>query len=172
MTFDLSFVNSQIPWPGWFGGGLAGSALTLISQWFGRLWRRPRLEVLFKNEESGCCVDTNVIGGTEPVARYVRLRLRTPEDPRRLASRGAETQAFAEEVLDLMLSSQADATLAFLLAPGAHRFVDLARTQRDGRSHQYDFHWHPARLRLHGFGTRAGTYGAEVFAVAENAKAL
>jgi hypothetical protein len=63
-------------------------------------------------------------------------------------------------------------TLAFLLAPGAHRFVDLAHTQLDGRSHQYDFHWHPARLRLHGFGTRAGTYGAEVFAVAENAKVL
>jgi hypothetical protein len=75
-------------------------------------------------------------------------------------------------VLDLKLSLQLTPVLSFLVGPGAHRYVDVAHSNRSDHSHWYDFHIHPARLRHQGFGTKAGTYGVEIFVVAENAKAV
>ena len=57
-------------------GGLAGAALSIITQWISRWWLRPRLEILFANEEPGCRIDTNVAGGTDPVLRFIRLKVK------------------------------------------------------------------------------------------------
>jgi hypothetical protein len=161
---------------------LAGGALTITIQWIRQRWLRPRIEILFRNAEPGCCVDTNVVGGTEPVHRYVRLKVINVGRSTALGvtvcvtkltftAPGAGSRLFAEEVLDLKLSMH-EGTAPFPLAPGAHRYIDLAHTNRNDRSHWYDFHIHPARLREQGFGTNPGTYGAEIFLVAENAKAV
>jgi hypothetical protein len=61
---------------GWFGGGLAGSALTLISQWISRRFMRPTLEIVFTNNESGCRLETNFLGQTDIGATYVRLKIK------------------------------------------------------------------------------------------------
>jgi hypothetical protein len=163
-------------------GGLAGATLTVISQWIRGRLLRPQLEMLFRNEEPGRRVDTNTTEEAEPVARFVRLKVKnsgrstafgvsvcvtklTFEAP------GAGSRIFAEDVLDLRLAYHAGAN-PFLLAPGAHRYIDLAHRSRRDLSHWYDLHPHPTRLRQQGFGIHAGTYGAEIFVAAENAQAV
>jgi hypothetical protein len=175
-------VSDQIPWTAWVTGGLAGSALTLISQWVSRLWVRPRLVVLFKDEEPGCRINTNFIGGTEFVEHYLRLKIKNSGRSTAVgvsvcvtrltfAAHGVGNQEFAEDVLDLKLTLQLKPILSFLIAPGAHRYVDVAHTNRDKPSHNYDFHVHPARLLMpSALGSHPGTYGAEIFVVAENAR--
>ncbi len=160
-------------------GGLAGAVLTIAFNGSER-WLRPRIAILFQNEEPGCRVDTNVVGQQQPTHRYVRLKVKNAGRSTALGisvsvtkltftAPGSGERNFAEEVLDLKLSLHEELA-PFPLAPGAHRYVDLAHTNRTDGSHWYDFHIHPARLRLQGYGTDAGTYGAEVYAVAENAK--
>lgn len=159
-------------------GGVAGSALTITSQWINRRWLRPRLEVLFRNEEPGCRIDTNVRGGTDPVLRFVRLKVKNSG---RSTARGVSacvtkltftapgtgSRTFEEDVFDLQLAYQRPSP--FVLAPGAHRYVDLAHVSKSDLSYSYDFSVNPVRLQ--GFGTGAGSFGAEIFVSAENAEA-
>jgi hypothetical protein len=166
-------MTDQVPWGSVVRGGLAGSALTLITQSIKQRLLRPRLEVLFNDQERGCCVDTNSIGETEIAARYVRLKIKNSGRSTALGvsvcvteltftAPGAGAQEFGEHVLDLKLSLQIEPILSFRLAPGAHRFVDLAHTNRADQTNHYDFHIHPARLTLLGFGTRPGTYDRNI----------
>lgn len=167
----------------WLAGGLAGSALTLISQWIIRCWQRPRLKILFRDDEDGCRINTNVVGETEPTQSYVRLKVQNYGRSTALGvsvcatelsfkAPGAGRHTFKEEVLDLMLASQIKPVLYFRLAPGAHRYVDVAYTIRKDCSHRYVFSVEPARLREQGFGTKCGIYGAKLFVSAENSKAI
>jgi hypothetical protein len=143
---------------------------------------RPRIEVLFDNAEPGCRVDTNVLGGTEHVMSWVRLKVKNSG---RSTARGVSacvtkltftapgvgTRTFAEEVIDLHLAFGLIGS--FILAPGAHRYIDLAHVSKSDLSYSYDFPpWeYPVRLREEHFGTDAGTYGAEIFVSANNAEA-
>jgi hypothetical protein len=61
-------------------GGLAGATLTLIVNWIKGRWQKPQILVLFHNDEPGCRVDTNVLGGTDPILRFVRLKVKIRED--------------------------------------------------------------------------------------------
>jgi hypothetical protein len=82
---------------------------------------------------------------------------------------GVGTRTFEEDVLDLKVANGRPSP--FMLAPGAHRYIDLALVNKDNLSYHYIFEATPARLREHGFGTAPGTFGAEVFVSAENAEA-
>lgn len=162
-------------------GGLAGAAFTFFVQWVSRLWQRPRLKILFRNGESGCCVQTRAAGGPN-ATRYLRLKVRNLG---RSTARGVSVHVtkltfsdpnsgnriFDEDVMDLRLSLQQGDVLSFSIAPHAYRFVDLVYVNETELIHHYDFQVPPERLPEQGFGTDAGTYGAEIFAVAENAKA-
>src|SRR5579862_8533368 len=53
-------------------GGLAGAAFTLTAQWITRFWRKPRIQILFDAKEPGCLIDTNVVGQTGSILRFVR----------------------------------------------------------------------------------------------------
>ena|ERR1700730_6745033 len=173
-----------MPWD--FGsaltGGLAGSALTIFSQWVSRVWLRPRLKILFRDGEKGCCVQTRAAGGPN-ATRYLRLKVRNLG---RSTARGVSVQVtkltfsdpntgsriFDEDVMDLRLSLQRGDVLSFPIAPHGYRFVDLVYVNETELIHHYDFDVAPERLPEQGFGTDSGTYGAEIFAVAENAKAV
>jgi hypothetical protein len=171
----------------WLTGGLAGSALTLSVNWITERLRRPQINILFDNAEPGCRIETNVDGGTEPVISYVRLKV---TNSGRSAARGVSAyvtkltfispsvgnRIFAEDVLELHL---AYATInqfllnPFLLPSGAHRYIDLAHVTKNDLSYSYDFFpgEDPVRLRQQGFGTVAGSFGAEIFVSADNAEA-
>jgi len=141
---------------------------------------RPRIQVLFDNAEPGCRVDTNVLGGTDPVQRYVRLKIRNSG---RSTARGVSayvtkltfmaprtrSRTYEEDVLDLKLANGRPSP--FILAPGAHRYIDLAVVDKTNLSHSYIFEAIPVRLREQGFGIVLGDYGAEIFVSAENAEA-
>ncbi len=135
------------------------------------------LEILFDEDEPGCHINTNFVGGNALVQSYVRLKVRNPG---RTTARnvslcvtrltfealGGGVTTFEEEVLDLKVANTHQAE--FRLAPGAHRYIDLFHTQNmnPGVTFSYDFVATPARLTMLGFA--AGTYRAEVFASAEN----
>lgn len=180
-------MDSQPLWilvSAWVTGGLAGATLTIIYQWLRQSWLKPRLEILFANKEPGCRVDTNIVGGTQNVARYLRLKVKnsgrsTAHDVSVCVTKltftapGAGSHTFRDDVLDLKLTLTPD-TLRFRLAPCAHRYIDLAHTDRSGQGANfiYDFAGLiPARLerlRQQGvFGTQAGEFGAEIFVSAE-----
>ena len=169
----------------YLAGGLAGSILTIIYQWVKGYWLKPRIQICFQSTEPGCSLDTNSVQNPQMiVGRHVRLKIKNTGRSTALGvsvcitrltleeESGLDSSALAEDVLDLRLAYHADAA-PFLLAPGAHRFVDLAHTDRNVANplHWLDLQPHPTRLRQRGFGTRAGTCGAEIFVAAENAKA-
>jgi hypothetical protein len=160
-------------------GGLAGAVVNIIWQLITGYWLRPQIEILFDNEEPGCCIET--VG--DPVRRYIRLKIinsgrSTAHGVAVCTTRltfqasGVGSRTFAEEVFDLKLSHHNDID-SFFLAPGAHRYVDLAHTTQrgEGDEYQYDFHQNLQRLRVQGFGSGPGSYGAEIFVSSENAKA-
>src|SRR5260370_20556664 len=161
-------------------GGVGGSALTIFSQWVSRFWLRPRLKILFQGGESGCCVQTRAAGGPN-ATRYLRLKVRNLG---RSTARGVSVHVtkltfsdpnsgrriFDEDVMDLRLSLQRGDVLSFPVAPHAYRFVDLVYVNEMELIHHFDFDVPPERLSERGFGTDSGTYGAEILAVAENAK--
>jgi len=166
-------------------GGLAGAALTLIVQALIRWWTRPQIEIVFANKEPGCLVDTNIPGGTKDVYRYIRIKVKNTGNSTAFGvflcttklsfiSTGTGSRAFRDEVFDLgVVGKQAP----FLLAPGAHRYVDLGHTflnEANGTtSFDYAFKdWRPARLERLGIGTQSGTYKMEIFVSAENAKSV
>jgi hypothetical protein len=167
---------------GWLAGGLAGAVVSFGMNSLREWWLRPQLQVLFDNAEPGCRVDTNVAGGTEPILSWVRLKVRNSG---RSTARGVSVyltkltfkasgvgeKIFDEDVIDLHLAYKIMKPIN--LAPGAHRYFDLAYVSKSDLSFSYDFApWeNPVRLRERGFGTAAGTFGAEVFVSADNAEA-
>jgi hypothetical protein len=174
-------------------GGLAGSVLTLVSQWCLRRWSQPKLEIVFQSEEPGCDVNTpafrvdqdgNFIlhegNRIEVQQRYLRLKLKN--SGRTFAENcsvcitkfefrapGQGRRVFEEEVLDLGLALTG--LTVFNLAAKGHRFLDLARTHDDpSQGHLFGvcFAQVPARLGRELYG--AGSYKMEVFVAANNAK--
>ena len=161
-------------------GGLAGATLTLVVNWIKGRWLRPQILVLFHNDEPGCRVDTNALGGTDPILRFVRLKVKNSGRSTALGvsvcvtkltftAPGAGSRTFEEDVIDLSLAYARPSP--FVLAPGAHRYIDVAQVSKSDLSFSYVFPVYPVRLREQGFGTDTGTYGAEVFVSAENAEA-
>jgi hypothetical protein len=160
-------------------GGLAGSILTIIVNSIRTRWLRPRLRIVFQNSEPGCLLDTNVVGTTQPVQRYVRLKIKNAGRSTArgvavcitkltFAAPGAGSRSFEEDVLDLLLANHQPSP--FILAPGAHRYIDLAFVTKTPPSYSYVFRATPVRLAVQGFGTAPGEYGAEVFAYGDDAK--
>jgi hypothetical protein len=162
-------------------GGLAGSALTLISQSIKQARNRPVINLLFDHSEPGCLVDTSTRSTDQVVQRYLRIKVRnsgrsTAQEVSLSVTRikfdapGMGTRTFEEEVLDLKLGLGPAARSVFRLAPGAHQYVDLAHTQllpSGVAEYLLDFVRTSARLTRLGFG--AGTYRATIFASAKNA---
>src|SRR5260221_9233590 len=102
------------------------------------------------------------MGETQPSQCYVRLKVQNCGRSTALGvsvcvteltfkAPGSGSRQFKEEVLDLKLALQSKPILSFFIAPGGHRYVDVARTERDNCSHHYDFHIHPVRLREQSF---------------------
>jgi hypothetical protein len=156
--------------------------VTLVSQGLIKWWRRPILEIRFDEKEPGCLINTNVVGGTQPVQCYVRLKIRnsgrtTAKDVSlcvvklKFEASGRGTSSFEEEVLDLKLAMTTKEAV-FRLANGAHRYIDLSHTQSvaTGVAFGLDFVISPVRLGILGWG--AGTYRAEVVASADNAASV
>ena len=92
-------------------GGLAGSLVNLTTNW----WREPSLKILFQENEKGCLITTNFVGGHELVQRYVRLKVRntglsTAKDVSvcvvklRFEEPGETPVDFDDEVLDLKVA--------------------------------------------------------------------
>lgn len=179
-------MGAVMPWD-WgsaLTGGLAGSGLTIFTRWVSGLWLRPRLQIIFAEDpDNGCRIETNVDKTTNQLMRcYVRIKIKncgrstdhgvtacvtelTFEAP------GASTRNIRAEVFDVKLSHRSD-VIPFTLAPHAHRYLDVAHSQRaDPPSFWYDLYPHLERLRREGFGISRGNFGAQVFVTADNAKA-
>jgi len=164
----------------WFTGGLAGSILTLTTQCITRIWQRPTLEIAFDDKDSGCCILTV----TNPRRHHVRIKIINSGQSTarnvsvcvtKLTLKGSTAGAreFSEEVFDLKLVNH-DKVSLFVLAPKGHRYLDLAHISEGDPTH-FDFDLQPELGRLRerdGFGANKGDYGVEVFASADNAKAI
>jgi hypothetical protein len=161
-------------------GGLAGATLTIVVNSIKNHWLRPVLLVLFANDEPGCRVDTNVVGENGYSRRFIRLKIKNAG---RSTARGVSAcvtelsfvapgtnRIFRDDVLDLIPAFGQPSP--FLLAPGAHRFVDLAFVGKEPLSFNYVFRNIPARLQEQGLGAKAGSYGARIFVSSENTKAV
>ena len=99
------------------------------------------MEVLFDNAEPGCRVDTNVLGETDPTQGYVRFKVKNSGRSTALGvsacvtkltfvAPGAGSQIYEEDGLNLKLAN--GRPTPFLLAPGAHRHLDLALVLKPG----------------------------------------
>jgi hypothetical protein len=160
-------------------GGLAGAALTIVVNSLISYWRRPILTVVFDNREPGCRVDTNVAGQTGYVRRFIRLKIKN--EGRSTAhsvsvcvteltfTAPGTSRIFKDDVLDLIPAFNYPSP--FILAPNAHRYIDLAFVSKDPVTFSYIFRNIPTRLHEQGFGSRAGAYGAKIFVSSENANA-
>ena len=163
-------------------GGLSGAATTIIFQLLREWWKRPTLTILFDEGIDGCRIETDALGSTQPIAWFLRLKIQN--QGRAMAkdvslsviklgfeATGAGLTTFAEEVLDLKLSSRPVQTV-FRLARGAHQYIDLTHTLKaeHGVEALFDFVNIPLRLRRLGF--KQGTYYAEVLAAANNAEGV
>jgi hypothetical protein len=159
-------------------GGLAGSLVNLTRNW----WREPILKILFQENEKGCLITTNFVGGNELLQRYVRLKVRnagrsTAKDVSicvvklRFEAPDEDPVDFEQEVLDLKVAMTPD-QITFRLAAGAHQYVDLWHTQKEhgGVAFMTDFVATPATLAF--FPRKPGIYRAEVFVSADNAPSV
>ncbi len=168
-------------WP-ILSGGLAGAVTTLGVQALQRWWAKPVLEILFAENESGCRIDSPVVGGTEITHSFLRLKIRNRGRSAAMnvsasimslsfEAPGRGKATYDEEVLDLKVAMTEERTFR-LAGRGAHRFVDLQYTQKvgDGVALKMNFVWRPASLEALGF--RVGTYRPEVFLSADNAASV
>src|SRR6516162_5906516 len=98
-------------------------------------WKRPILAILFDEGVDGCRIETDALGSTQPIAWFLRLKIQNQGSAMakdvslsvirlRFEAPGTGITTFAEEVLDLKLSSRPVQTI-FRLAPGAHQYIDL-----------------------------------------------
>jgi len=161
-------------------GGLSGAATTMLFQLLREWWKRPILTILFDEGVDGCRIETDALGSTQPIAWFLRLKIQNQGSSMAkevslsviklgFEAPGTGITTFAEEVLDLKLSSRPVQTV-FRLAPGAHQYLDLTHTlnAEHGVEVLFDFVNIPLRLRRLGF--KPGTYYAEVLAAADNAE--
>jgi hypothetical protein len=159
--------------------GLAGALTALGVQSLREWWKRPILTIQFDEGVEGCRIETEALGSTGPIAWFLRLKIQnqgrsTAKDVSVSVIKlgfhapGADIITFAEEVLDLKLSSRPVQTV-FRLARGAHQYIDLTHTLKSeqGVEALFDFVNIPLRLRRLGF--KQGIYFAEIFATADNA---
>ena len=160
-------------------GGLSGAATTILVQLLREWWKRPILAILFDEGVDGCRIESDALGSTQPIAWFLRLKIQNQGSAMakdvslsvirlRFEAPGTGITTFAEEVLDLKLSSRPVQTI-FRLAPGAHQYIDLTHTlnAEQGVEVLFDFVHIPLGLRRLGF--KPGTYYAEVLATADNA---
>jgi hypothetical protein len=172
--------------PATLTGGLAGSVLTLGGQALVRHCARPRLQIRFGADLSGCIVNTPEDGGQQNIQqRYLRLRIEnvgrtfaknTSVCVTRIdfTAAGTGTHTFSEEVNELRLSrSDAATPSTFNLAAGGHQFVDLVHTQQEqGKAVVLIFDFFRAAGRLTRLGYGPGQYQMTVFVAAENCQSV
>ena len=176
---DLPLVLMNL-WATILTGGLSGAATTIIFQLLREWWKRPILTILFDEGIDGCRIETDALGSTQPIAWFLRLKIQNQGSAMAkdvslsviklgFEAPGTGLTTFAEEVLDLKLSSRPVQTV-FRLARGAHQYIDLTHTlnAEHGVEALFDFVNIPVRLRRLGF--KQGTYYAEVLAAADNAE--
>lgn len=171
-----------------FSGGLVGALVTLLASGAIYLIWRPRLRVFFSEATRGCAVDTpawgkdqsgNVINGQQRVLRvFVENRGWTTAHNVNVSATeltffpvSGSPSMLVDEVLEFHLALS-DRSM-FDLAPGAHRWVDIAYADDFGRPVELRFGFAaapPARLSLLGFGG-TGRYSFALLATADNAGA-
>jgi hypothetical protein len=159
--------------------GALGSALTLIVTALVFWMRRPRLLLSFTARTRGCVVDTPSLGGRQRVLRILvenhgwtsAHKVNVSAIKLKFYPLRGSPSVLADEVLEFSLALQNRSV--FDLAPGAHRWVDVAYADDLGQdiNLRFGFAGHtPLRLNLLGFGKR-GSYIFSVIATAENANA-
>jgi hypothetical protein len=166
-------------------GGLAGAAFTFIANWMRGRWLRPQIKVLFNNKEPGCLMKTSPAPGAPSDACYVRLKIKNKGRSTArgvsvcttsvtFTEQGGGSHTYNEDVLDLILANGRHSP--FMLAPHAHRYIDLAIIEdiRNQFYHRYIVKGDPpARFKdkSFGFGQINGNFKAVVFASSDNTEA-
>jgi hypothetical protein len=176
----VSALTMSWNWGSALTGGLAGSVLTLFIRWISHLWCRPKLKIIFTEAVDGCA--TNIFyEENEPTQRWLRIQIKNTGRSTAFSVSGSITQLTLEvqgggkttvkdEVFDVRLAHHDFEP--FPLAPGAHRFLDVAHTEKRNPSCMF-YEFRPgnlARHRLRGLGSDPGNYGATIFVTADNAK--
>ena len=90
------------------------------------------------------------------------LRYSTSEEP---------DVEFREEVLDLKLAMTED-VMAFRLAPGAHRYVDLCHIRRRGSDLKLHWEFVQKPMGLSGRNFGPGRYRLHIFASSDNSESM
>jgi len=162
--------------------GLVAAFISVLYPRFLNWLARPRLVLEFPGAEPGCEMPSPVRGTTTPVENHLRIRIRNVG--RRTAhnvsicgtllrySISEEPDVeFGEEVLDLKLA-MTDDVMAFRLAPGAHRYVDLCHIRRRGSDLKlhWDFVQKPMARSGRNFGP--GRYRLHIFASSDNSESM
>jgi hypothetical protein len=177
-------MSGQFPWfsillaP--LTGGLAGALFTNICKSVQEHRQRPRLNVVFNDEDNGCKIKTV----TTP-AEYYWVRVKIINEGRSTA-RGVSVcvttltldghstgrRQFLEEVFDLKVANYKD-VFPFILAPnGGYRYLDVCHIKDGDAFFRYDLQAELERLRAREFGMKRGTYEADIFVSADNTEAV
>ena len=182
MTQSIGIVAAALT------GGLAGATFTVIANWIRGRWLRPQIQILFATNEPGCLVKSSPAPGTPPDACWVRLKIKNKGRSTArgvsvcttsvtFTEKGGGSHTYNEDVLDLTLANGRDSP--FMLAPHAHRYIDLAIIENDKNyesklSHRYIVKGDPpARFKdkNFGFGQIDGNFKALIFVSSDNAEA-
>jgi hypothetical protein len=156
-----------------------GSALTLIVTALLFWIRRPRLLLSFAAKTRGCVVDTPSLGGRQRVLRILvencgwttAHKVSVSATKLKFYPLQGAPSALVDEVLEFCVALQNRSV--FDLAPGAHRWVDVAYADDFGQAVNLRFGFAgmtPLRLSLLGFG-KSGSYSFRIIATADNASA-
>jgi hypothetical protein len=163
-------------------GGLAG----VIANWMRERWLRPQIQILFATDERGCLVKSPPAPGLDPGSCWVRLKIKNKGRSTArgvsvcttsvtFTEKGGGSHTYDEDVLDLILANGRRSP--FMLAPHAHRYIDIARIDKHSETkffHQYIVKGDPpARFRdkYFGFGQIDGNFKALIFVSSDNAQA-
>jgi hypothetical protein len=171
-------------WSAALTGGLAGAVLAIISRLLEWILFRPRLTIIFTEEVEACA--TNIFyEGNEPTQRWLRIKIKNAGRSTAFSvavsitqltltsevqGGGTTTTKVEDEVFAVRLAHHDFEP--FPLAPHAHQFLDVAHTEK-GRPSRMFYEFRPNNLERHrrrGLGSDPGTYGAKIFATADNAK--
>ena len=160
--------------------GLVAAFISVLYPRFLNWVARPRLALEFPRAEPGCEMPSPVRG--TPVENDLRIRIRNVGRTTahnvsicgtllRYSISEEPNVEFREEVLDLKLAMTED-VMAFRLAPGAYRYVDLCHIRRRGSDLKlhWDFVQKPMARSGRNFGP--GRYRLHIFASSDNSESM
>ena len=160
--------------------GLVAAFISVLYPRFLNWVARPRLALEFPGAEPGCEMPSPVRG--TPVENDLRIRIRNVGRTTahnvsicgtllRYSISEEPNVEFREEVLDLKLAMTED-VMAFRLAPGAYRYVDLCHIRRRGSDLKlhWDFVQKPMARSGRNFGP--GRYRLHIFASSDNSESM